>query len=151
MQKFPGYLDALQYEFQGGPVEKAFVVRDSGRQVPGTLENHMQSKIAGRSYSFPGGVQFCVVIRELEAWLLGDPAAINTVASIRRHRMVTPPLHQPPEGLMHPKEQLERRLGKLGVVYTSEVARRIAAAADLHVLERQCPSFADFKRKVLDC
>ncbi len=151
MQKFPGYLDALQYEFQGGPVQKALVILDSNGQDPVALENEMQSKIAGRHYSFPERVQFCVVIRELEAWLLGDPAATNTIATSRSGRMIMAQLHQPPEALVDPKAELERRLRRGGVNYTSKVAREIATAADLHLLERQCPSFADFKRKALDC
>lgn len=60
IQKCPGYLDALQYQFQGGPVEKALVVVDSNGQNPVTLAAQIQSRIAGRRYIFPrGGRSLC--------------------------------------------------------------------------------------------
>jgi uncharacterized protein DUF4276 len=151
MQKFPGYLDALQYEFHGGPVDKALVVVDSNGQNPASLVAQMQTKIAGRTYSFPGGVQFSVAVRELEAWLLGDLDAISTIPATRGSGAAVSPLRRPPETLADPKAELERRLTQRGVAYTSEVGRCIASAADLGVLGGHCPSFADFRQKVLDC
>ncbi|PYU34687.1 MAG: hypothetical protein DMG28_05205 [Acidobacteria bacterium] len=151
MQKFPAYLAALQYEFQGGPVEKALVVVDSNGRNPAALEAQMQNKISGRTYSFREGVRFCVVVREIEAWLLGDLNAINTIPSNRGGGRATLRLNQSPEALVDPKVELERRLSQRGVGYTSAMARRIAAAADLGMLERHCHSFADFRQKVQDC
>lgn len=151
IQKCPGYLDALQYQFQGGPVEKALVVVDSNGQNPVTLAAQIQSRIAGRRYIFPRGVEVCVAVKELEAWLLGDINAINTIPSSGGAGRTTLPLAQSPETLHDSKGELQRRLRSRGVSYTPEVARRIAAAADLGVLAGRCRSFADFRQKVLDC
>ena len=92
-----------------------------------------------------------MAVRELEAWLLGDLNAVNTIPATRGSGATVPPLSRPPETLADPKAELERLLSRRRVDYTPEVAREIAAAADLQLVERQCPSFADFKTKVLNC
>jgi predicted ATPase len=79
-----------------------------------------------------------VIVQELEAWLLADESAISKVISrpVRRQP-------DPIEDIASPKESLKRILSP-ELVYTREVARRIAAVADISRMADRCPVFKTF-------
>lgn len=140
MKRFPGFLEEFRYR---SDINKALVIRDCGNKDPGELLNQMRSKIANRSYPFP--VKLLVIVKELEAWLLADENAISTVTG----RTVSPARN--PERLTDPKERLKNILSDAGTSYTAEVARKIAAVANIDTIESRCPNFKPFREAVLDC
>jgi len=144
MKKFPGYLAGFRWDNQGGPVDKAFVVRDADDQEPQPLIATMKARIADRQLMFP--VEFVVIVQALETWLLADNGAIALALGTR-----IPEIHGSLEEVRDAKERLLRILSDAGLAYTEEVARKIAAASDLETLEYRCPSFRTFRQAVQDC
>jgi uncharacterized protein DUF4276 len=142
MKKFAGYLSGFHWDNHGGPVDKAFVIRDADGKDPQELINIMKSRIADRLPIFP--VEFLVIIQELETWLLADENAIAQVIGTR-----VPEIHRHLEEIRNAKEYFRRILSDAGVVYTAEVARKIAAASDLEKLAYRCPGFRTFHQAVL--
>lgn len=90
-------------------------------------------------------------IRTLEAWLLADAGAFVKVLGNAR-----PALPRSPEELWgkvndrrsnHPKVVLERLVRRAGKLCDRHLAARLAEAADLDVIARECPQgFGAFKR-----
>jgi hypothetical protein len=150
MKKFPSLLRSLEHVTdQGGPVDKALVIRDADCSDTAAVEAKMQASIERYRFSFPGGVGLHAVRQETETWLLADPEAINRVAASRRGNP-SPRVPDPLEELQDPKEKLMAVLSRSGLNYTAEVCREIAKETDLVKLRTRCPSFAAFEQKVLD-
>jgi Domain of unknown function (DUF4276) len=92
-------------------------------------------------------------LRTIEAWVLGDPAAVRRVAR-RKTRVALP---KPPEqmwgaprdpGSLHPKQVLRRQFDR--TPGQAEYAA-VGLAADVEQIERSCPvSFAPFAKAVRD-
>jgi Domain of unknown function (DUF4276) len=143
MRKFPGYLAGFHWDNQGGPVDKAFVVHDAEGKDPQGLMTTMRARIADRLPIFP--VEFVVIVQELETWLLADHEAMAKITGRR-----VPEIHEALEEIRDPKERLQKILSDAGIAYTSEVARKIAAASDLERLAYRCPGFRTFHQAVLD-
>jgi len=150
MKKFPGLLRGLEHVTrQGGPVEKALVIRDADCKDPAEIEAKMQKSAEGRRFSFPAGVSFHVVKQEMETWLLADADAINRVAESRCKRPIARVLDRLEE-LQDAKGKLMATLSQSGLNYTAAVCREIAKEIDLAKLRTRCPSFQAFEQKVLD-
>ncbi len=149
-KKFPVYLRNLESVMQGGPVDKALVIRDSGGKDPTVLKTEMSASIQGVEYAFPRGIKLCVVRRALETWLLADAEAITTVARARGGRQV-----QEVQGILEdiedPKQKLRSVLSQGRIELTDVVCAEIAAHVRLDRLEYRCPSFREFKPNVTDC
>jgi len=143
MRKFTGFLEDFRHVKAGTKVDKALVIRDADQKNPVQLINDMHGKINNRNYPFP--VKLLVVVQELEAWLLADETAVSTVTG-----RPTPTI-QNPEGLNDPKQRLNNVLSAARISYTPEIARKIAANANLDVIEARCPSFRVFRQAVIDC
>jgi Domain of unknown function (DUF4276) len=141
MKKFPGHLAGFRWDKQGGPVDKALVIRDADGKDPHALLTTMRARIAERLPIFP--VEFVVIIQELETWLLADHQAIAQVTGMR-----TTDIHGVLEEMRDPKQRLQKILSDAGIAYTAEVARRIAAASDLEKLCYRCPSFRTFQQAI---
>jgi hypothetical protein len=141
MRKFPGYLAGFCWDNQGGPVDKAFVIRDADGKDPHALMTIMKARIADRPPIFP--IEFVVIVQELETWLLADHQAIAQVTGMR-----TTDIHGVLEEMRDPKQRLQKILSDAGIAYTAEVARRIAAASDLEKLCYRCPSFRTFQQAI---
>jgi hypothetical protein len=146
MKRFPGFLEEFRYVKQGTSVDRALVVRDADRREPHALRREMEAKIAHRIYAF-SPVRFIVIVRELEAWLLADSEAIATVTRGYSGRGV-PVVNESIEDIADPKARLQRMLSDAKVAYTKEVARKIAAAANVEYIAYRCPSFRSFVQAV---
>jgi hypothetical protein len=60
-------------------VQRAVVVSDAGARDHDTVRQELESEIKNLEFPFP--VHFVVIVRELEALLLADPHAIESVCS----------------------------------------------------------------------
>jgi len=150
MKKFPSLLRSLEHVTQqGGPVEKALVIRDADCRDAAAIEAKMQESVSRHRFLFPGGVGLHAVKQEMETWLLADPEAINRVAASRGGKAI-PRVPDPLEDLQDPKEKFMAVLSRSGLNYTAQVCREIAKEADLAKLRIRCPSFATFEQKVID-
>jgi len=137
MRKFPGFLEEFCRVKQGMPIDKALIIRDADNREPHILIPTMKTRYADRTYPFP--VEPVIIVQELETWLLADGQALSQVVG----RSV-PDLAEPLEDIANPKERLQKILSDAKVPYTSEVARRIAAATRLEHLAYRCPNFQAF-------
>jgi len=145
MTRFPALLKALEWIDNGGPVDKALVIRDSGNRACLDVENDMRAKIAGRTYRFPQGVEFCAVRQETETWLLADEDAITRAAGTGR---IAGRINGELEDIVDPKGKLKEVLSRLKVDYLPQVLGTIANNADLTRLRYRLPSFRSFETKV---
>ena len=144
---FGTYLEEFRHVNQGTNVDRALVIRDANHKNPEELIRDMQNRIVNRSYPFP--VRFHVIVRELETWLLADEEAISRVTRARSGRTVAR-VQEELESIEAPKERLKRILSNAEVVYTSEVARQIAAESNLETIQYRCPGFGQFRQSLLN-
>ncbi len=142
MKKFPGFFEDFRHVNQGSPVDKAIVIRDADQQNPSELIARMEDRITGRNYPFPRKI--LVIVEELEAWLLADERAVSDITK-KRQAVI-----RRPEEIVDPKARLKTILSDARIVYTHEVARTIAAAADVDVIESRCPWFRRFRQSLID-
>jgi len=136
MQRFSGFLEEFRHIKQGANIDKALVIRDADQKDPVELINNMHGRINNRHYAFP--VKLLVIVQELEAW--------ETAVSL-----ATGQTTQPTQNPDDPKQKLKNVLSDAKTSYTPEVARKIAANANLDVIEARCPSFRVFREAVIDC
>lgn len=148
MKEFPALLQTFEYAHNGGPVDGALVIRDSDNKSVMDVLNRMKEKLGNRTFRFARGVEFCVIRRKLDSWLLADENAINTVSQNRRGK-TTARVNETIEEITHPKERLQKILSEAKLNYTSAVLGEIAAAMNLEQLEYRVPSFVAFKQSVL--
>jgi Domain of unknown function (DUF4276) len=149
MKEFPALLRALEHEVEGDPVDMAIVIRDSDGKSPDEVEALMRAKIQGRQYPFRLNVRFHAVRHAMDAWLLADANAINTVSQRRRGKRVTRSLDAP-EDLLDPKDGFRKLLLDHKVTCTPELCREIAQETDLQLLSERCPRFRVFT-ELVDC
>jgi Domain of unknown function (DUF4276) len=147
MNRFPGFLEEFRYVKHGSHVDKALVVRDADGKVPATLIEAMEARIARRTYPFP--VRCLVIVQELETWLLADSEALAKVTQEYASRAVAE-INEPLERIVDPKGRLQRLLSGAKVPYTQEVARKIARAIRLEIIEERCLNFRSFRQAVAD-
>jgi len=128
-KRFPGFLEEFRHIKEGSNVDKALVVLDADHKDPQVEIKRFADRIANRQYPFP--IKYCVIVQELEAWLL----ASEVVA---------------PETLFDPKTDLETKLSARAISYTPEVARRLASDVNLDTLRHRCHSFHAFPQIVIN-
>lgn len=143
MQKGLSFLEGFRYVVQGLPVDKALIIRDADGKDPNELVHRLNVTINTRSYPFP--VTPVIIVQELETWLLADSEALSQVAG-----KSIPEITGSLEAIMEPKERLQSLLSDANMAYTKEVARKIAAATRLEVLEYRCPRFRGFRQALRD-
>lgn len=141
MRKFPGFLNEFEHVNAGRPVDKALVVRDADHKNLNTLIARMEEKIRERTYHFP--TKLLIAVEELEAWLLADEKALAAVTGKPQRRL------QNTELIFDPKAELNKILFNAGIVYTAEVARKIASSVSPNILAARCPSFKRFQDALL--
>lgn len=150
MKLFHALLRDFEHAVQGGPVDKALVIRDSSGKDPIALEAEMAATIQGMQYVFPRGIKLCIVRRTMETWLLADAQAITDVARARGGRQVQD-VQGTLEDIGDPKKKLRSVLSDAGIEYTDVVCAEIAALLRIDHVEYRCPSFRTFRRDVIDC
>jgi hypothetical protein len=136
--RFAGIATELDRSYR---IEKLLVVADADGRNPASLAKQIQSKVV-RNYSFP--VAPVIIVQELEAWLIADPRALESVVSTKKGFRGFPN----PEKIRDPKAAL--RSASPSTVYTTEIARRIAEKVDLTVLDQRCPMFSKFREAISD-
>ena len=87
-------------------------------------------------------VHICIVVHELESWLLADENAISKVIG----KNVKPV--ENPESIHDAKEYLEELFEEAGEKYLTKFGGEIAKHVNVEKLREKCASFADFKRMV---
>ena len=142
---FPVLLDRFKHIHNGGPVDKALVIRDCDRKAVEDVRLEMERKLGDRTYPFP--VELCVVRRCLDSWLLADHDAISAVAIGRGGRRVGP-VNQNPEEIQNAKERLMGLMAEARLPYTPAALGEISAIINLELLHYRCPSFRDFQTRV---
>jgi hypothetical protein len=142
MKKLPGFLEEFRYLKQGAPIDQAFVIRDADNRMPDALRDSMREKYANRAYPFP--VEPVIIVRALETWLLSDPTALSRIIG-RDVAETTGNL----EAIPNPKQRLQTILSQHNILYTAEIARKIAAETNPDTLAYRCPSFQSFRSVLL--
>jgi hypothetical protein len=143
MRKAPGFLRGFRHVRQGSAVDKALIIRDADGKEPNALVHRLNVTINTRAYPFP--VIPVIIVQELETWLLADSEALSQVTG-RSISEITESL----EAIMELKERLKNILSDANMAYTTEIARKIAAATRLEILEYRCPSFQVFRQALRD-
>jgi hypothetical protein len=133
--KLRGILAELKQSYRP---EKVLIIRDTDGGDPASLVAAMKNMIMG-TFSF--SIHPLVAVEALEAWLLADPLALESVLGVKKS-------FANPEKIPDPKTQLQKLLSRR-MVYTPELARTIAEEVDLNVLKARCPWFATFLRAIL--
>ncbi len=128
--------------------EKALVVSDADGRNPQTLVAQLQREI--QNVQLPFQVHFVVAVQEIEAWLLADHLALNSVVAGRGSRANFQPLTDNPERTADPKRELRILLGSAGTPYTQAVAQEIAQKSDLQRIAYWSESFRRFQSAVND-
>jgi hypothetical protein len=150
LSRLPGYLVELEHAWYGRAVDKALIIRDWSEADLSAGEQSMAKKIEGRVFSFPRGIQFCLIRQEMETLLLADGDAINAVAAERGGRAVSQ-LQGALEELRDPKQKLMKLLSEARLPYDAQVCGEIAQNASIERLRYRCPAFRSFEQKVIDC
>lgn len=107
-------------------------------------EAQLRALLCSQLESSLSRVVILIPIEEIEAWLLCDPTALQTVFKMGR----VPTIPARPEGISDPKEFLSRIVAQnsrsqyLNTVHN----RRIAAALGIDALKKRCPSFERFPK-----
>ena len=87
-------------------------------------------------------VHICIIVHELESWLLADENAISK--RLGKNVRAVPN----PESIHDAKEHLEELFEEAGEKYLTKFGGEIAKHVNVEKLREKCASFADFERKV---
>jgi len=87
-------------------------------------------------------VHICIVVHELESWLLADENAISK--RLGKNVRAVPN----PESIHDAKEYLEELFEEVGEKYLTKFGGEIAKHVNVEKLREKCASFADFERMV---
>lgn len=98
---FGNVLKTLRYSNQGGPVNKAIVVRDAHGLTQAQVMERFRENFEPSEHSFP--VEFAVIVPELEAWLLSDHEALISASAVRGQGQNFYPIDRSPEEIGDPK------------------------------------------------
>ena len=94
-----------------------------------------------------GSVHICIVVHELESWLLADEDAISKF--LGRNAKVKAIAN--PEDIHDAKEYLDEIFKKAGKTYLTRVVEGIAYSANVDKIMKKSSSFEDFRNKAEDC
>ena len=120
--------------------EKVIILGDADCNEKGERER-LQEIYKSLPEGLRESVHICIIVHELESWLLADENAISKVIG----KNVKPV--ENPERIHNAKEYLEGLFEK-GGKKQHLLAEEIAKHVDVEKLRRKCASFADFERKV---
>lgn len=134
--KFAGIVSELSRTHR--TLERVLVIADADGREPASVRQAFESRFV-ENYRFP--VISVIAVQEMEAWLIADPRALQSVLGVDKR-------FASPERVRHPKAELIRLFPRREA-YTPQMAARIAEGADVRVLERVCPSFARFRAAAL--
>ena len=139
-----GLLHTLEQKHDQQKLSCVMVVVDADKVDPAVREERLRNKVGNRTFRF-GAIHYHAILREIETWLLGDPAALNQAAGRNL------PLTANPEVLLGPKQHLIQKLHNAGIEYDPDFVRRAAAAIDLNRLSASCQRFVRFRQQLEGC
>ncbi len=90
-------------------------------------------------------VKICVIVHELESWLLSDENSLPNYLKYSVKEVKNP------EDICDAKGYLEQIFRKAGRTYLTSMAEGIAAQMDLSKVSEKCQSFRNFVKGVKDC
>lgn len=135
-----------EFRYANPSISKAIVVSDAHGKARIAWRTELQAQARNAAFPFP--VEYVIVVEELEAILLCDPTAVESVCAERGSAIALPNLVQSPELIPEPKEELVRQLVRGNLTYTRAIAEQIAARADLARLAYWSQSYRDFQTAV---
>jgi len=141
VRKASSYAKELLYE-----CEKVIILADANCNPEGEKER------LGKVYNLlpevlRGSVHICMVVHELESWLLADEDAISKF--LGRNTKVKAIAN--PEDIHDAKKYLDEIFKKAGKTYLTRVAEGIAYSANVDKIMKKSSSFEDFRNKTEDC
>jgi Domain of unknown function (DUF4276) len=132
--KFQGIVAELRRSYR---VQRVLIVSDADGREPASMVRAFRSRLVG-NYGF--AIVPLIIVEMLEAWLIADPLALESVLGVRKN-------FANPERIRDPKAALESLSPQ--IAYTPEIARKIAERIDLNVLQRRCPKYSEFRAAIL--
>lgn len=141
VRKASSYAKELLYD-----CEKVIILADAHCNPEG------EKKRLGEVYNLlpdalRGCVQICIVVHELESWLLADEDALSRFLG----RDVKVKAIANPEEIHDAKDYLDAIFKKAGKTYLTRMAKEIACSTNVDKIAKKSSSFADFRNKAGDC
>lgn len=149
-EKFVFLIKEFERNPAGFRIRKILVIRDSDCNDPAPLETELGDILSGSRLIRQIPVSFHVTKCKLEAWLLADEGAINSVSQARHGLGGLARIPVNLETTRDVDELYRRTLRQVGLQDTEAVMKEIAQLADLTTITRRCPHFRDFITKVRD-
>jgi len=128
--------------------DRVVVISDAHGRDHEELASDLRREISHQVFAFP--VHFVVLVQELEALLLADLRAIETVCA-RRGTPIADlgNLAETPENIPDPKAYLQSIIRRhSGSAYTKVIAGEIATESNLNTVSNWCPSFRRLRNAV---
>lgn len=136
-------------EYDSHAYDKVLVIKDSNSSDPESVKKQLINEVGHNTFRFP--IEYIVIKRELETWLLADESALTRVSTDRGGRPISR-VNGDLEEIQDAKEHLIRILGQAGITsYLPEVARQIAALALTENIRYRCPRYQYFEQALIDC
>jgi len=142
--ELPGLLQGLNVTHTWNPFDCVMVIVDANGEGSVRREQRLFDKVGNRQFRF-GNPKYHAIMRQVEAWLLADPDAINSAAGARIPRVADP------ESMLDAKRHLIQVLKNHGSSYNRQFVRAAAEAASVDRIAEKCPGFRDFVDKLKEC
>jgi len=138
LKKVPNVIRARSEKYDG-----IILLKDLHTLDEGELRSRIERTLSELPEYLSGRVDYVIVRRAIEAWILADPDGLERATG---HR----PSVSDPEDILDPAEALDELLKKCGKRYIKSrvFARRLAEPIDLDRASRSSESLAEFISKL---
>jgi len=138
LKKVPDVIRARSEKYDG-----IILLKDLHTLDEGELRSRIERTLSELPENLSGRVDYVIVRRSIEAWILADPDGLERATG---HR----PRVGDPEGILDPAEVLDELLKRCGKRYIKSrfFARRLAESIDLDRASRSSESLAEFVCKL---
>ena len=90
------------------------------------------------STEFRKKVCICIIVNEIEAWLLADEQVLSEILHYKVKEI------NKPEQILYAKEELKDIFRKAGKMYLTKVANKLHQKLIINIVQKKCPSFTAF-------